>query len=76
MKDSCDAPYHNFTVVNWRITGSSRQARELLCNNCLIIVDLDKIRVARCCHDQAEAEAEARRCAESVILPEAPELKD
>ncbi len=48
MRDSCKAAYHDFIVVNWFVTPTSRQARELLCNNCLLMVDLSQIRAESC----------------------------
>ncbi len=60
MKNDCEASYHDFVVVNWVVTAHSRQARELLCNNCLLLVDLSQIRAESCsykkkpCHQAEE----------------------
>ncbi len=48
MKNDCEAAYHDFIVVNWLVTPTSRQARELLCNNCLLMVDLSQVRAEGC----------------------------
>ena len=35
---------HNFVVVSWNLKPNSKDARELMCSNCLRIVDLYQIR--------------------------------
>lgn len=43
MSKPCTTEHHNFLVINWSITQSSRIARELMCNHCLQVFNLGQL---------------------------------